>query len=75
MDVREFLDTVEKAVLKSLDKTKDAVTEAKIKTADALEEMENIITHNGEKTWEGTIWSARIPSSASVPPSTADAEN
>lgn len=40
MDVREFLDTVERAVLKSLDKTKDAVTEAKIKTADALEEME-----------------------------------
>ena len=40
MNVREFLDTVERAVLKSLDKTKDAVTEAKIKTADALEEME-----------------------------------
>lgn len=40
MNVREFLDLVEDAVLKSLDKTKEAVSEAVDKTADALEEME-----------------------------------
>ena len=40
MNVREFLDLVEDAVLKSLDKTKEAVSEAVDKTADAVEEME-----------------------------------
>lgn len=40
MNVREFLDLVEGAVLKSLDKTKEAVSEAVDKTADAVEELE-----------------------------------
>lgn len=40
MNVREFLDFVEGAVLKGLDKTKEGVSAAKEKTADAAEEIE-----------------------------------
>lgn len=43
MNVREFLDLVEEAVLKGLDKTKEGVSTAKEKTADAVEEMEKRI--------------------------------
>ena len=48
MNVREFLDFVEDAVLKGLDKTKEGVSVAKEKTADAAEEIERRVNRRAK---------------------------